>query len=97
MKMANWFSFTKGWCHYTVHSPPEESSQNHQHHMNMVFANHSEEDVMYPLTVKEIAQAQEKDLILKKLSITYSIPLKLLRIQESYVKMAALSSPKFFS
>jgi hypothetical protein len=25
----------------------------------MVFANHSEEDVFYPLTVREIAQAQK--------------------------------------
>jgi hypothetical protein len=31
----------------------------------MVFANRSEEDVIYPLTVKEIAQAQEDNLVLK--------------------------------
>jgi hypothetical protein len=36
----------------------------------MVFANRSEEDVIYPLTVKEIAHAQEDDLVLKKLSKT---------------------------
>jgi len=34
----------------------------------MVFANRSEGDVIYPLTVKEIAQAQEDDIVLKKLS-----------------------------
>ena len=38
--------------------------------MNMVFANRNEEDVIYPLTVKEIALAQEDDLVLKKLSKT---------------------------
>ena len=27
--------------------------------MNSVFANHSEEDVIHPLTIKEIAEAQE--------------------------------------
>ena len=29
--------------------------------MNSVFANHSEKDVIYPLTVKEITEAQEMD------------------------------------
>ena len=38
--------------------------------MNIVFANRREEDVIYPLTVKEIAQAQEDDIGLKKLSKT---------------------------
>ena len=34
----------------------------------MVFVNCSEEDVIYPLTVKEISLAQERDLVLKKLT-----------------------------
>ena len=38
--------------------------------MNMVFVNCSKEDVIYPLTVKEIAQAQEDNFVLKKLSNT---------------------------
>ncbi len=33
-----------------------------------MFASCSEEDVIYPLTVKEIALAQEDDSVLKKLS-----------------------------
>ena len=65
---ANWMSFTKCWCHYTMHAPPEESSTNQQHQMNLVFTNCSKEDVIYPLTVKEIALAQERDLVLKKLT-----------------------------
>ena len=59
---GNWMMFTKCWCHYTMHAPTEEIT-NHQHQINMVFANHSKEDVIYPLTVKEIAQAQEDDLV----------------------------------
>ena len=39
---------------------------NQQRQLNMVFANHSKEDVIYPLTVKETALAQERDLVLKK-------------------------------
>ncbi len=46
---ANWMTFTKCWCHYTMHALSEESTITHQHQMNMVFANHSEEDVIYPL------------------------------------------------
>ncbi len=38
--------------------------------MNMVFANRSEKDVIYPLTVKKIAQAQADNLVLRKLSKT---------------------------
>jgi hypothetical protein len=52
---ANWITFTKCWCHYTMHAPTVESTITHQHQMNMLFANHSKEDVIYPLTVKEIA------------------------------------------
>jgi hypothetical protein len=33
----------------------------------MVFANHSREDVTFPITVKKIAQAQKDDIVLKKL------------------------------
>jgi hypothetical protein len=62
---ANWMTFTKCWCHYTMHAPTEESTITHQHQINMVFANCSEEDLIYPLTVKEIAMAQENNLVLK--------------------------------
>ena len=65
---ANWMTFTKRWCHYTMQATPIESTTNQQHQINMVFANHSEEDVICPLTVKEIALAQERDLVLKKLT-----------------------------
>jgi hypothetical protein len=67
-KNANWMMFTKCWCHYTMHDPTEESTIIHQHQMNLVFANRSKEDVIYPLTVKEIAQAHKDDAVLKKLS-----------------------------
>eukprot|EP00804_Cyclotella_cryptica_P003901 CCRYP_015772-RA/>CCRYP_015772-RA protein AED:0.38 eAED:0.38 QI:0/0/0/1/0/0/3/0/296 len=36
--------------------------------INLVFANRSDEDVIYPLTVKEIVQAQTTDATLQKLS-----------------------------
>jgi hypothetical protein len=43
--------------------------------MNMVFINHSEEDVIYPLTVKEIAQAQNDDAVLRNSARQTSISL----------------------
>ncbi len=54
---ANWMSFTKCWCHYTMHAPLEESTTTQQLQLNMVFANCSKEDVIYPLKVKEITLA----------------------------------------
>ncbi len=51
-----------------MHASPEESSTNQEHQINMVFANRSKEDVIYPLTVEEIALAQERDLVPKKLT-----------------------------
>ena len=51
-----------------MHDPTEESTTTHQHQISKVLANHSEEDVIYPFTAKEIAQAQEDNSVLKKLS-----------------------------
>ena len=70
---ANWMTFTMCWYHCTMHALTEESTYTHQHQINMVFANRSEEDVIYLLTVKEFAQAQKDDAVLKKLSKTASI------------------------
>ena len=55
---SNWMMFTKCWCHHNMHAPAEENTITHQHHMNMVFVIRSEADVIYPLTVKEIALDQ---------------------------------------
>jgi predicted GIY-YIG superfamily endonuclease len=67
---ADWMSFTECWCHYTMHAPTEESTHTHQHQINMVFSNCSKKDIIYPLTVQEIAQAQKDESVLKKLSKT---------------------------
>ena len=59
-KKANGMMFMKCWCHCTMHAPTEESTITHQHQINMVFANCSEDNVIYPLTVKEIAQSHRR-------------------------------------
>ena len=71
----NWMTFTKCWCHYTMQEESVENTSAHQEQMNLVFANHSKEDVIYPLTVREIAQAQKLDASLKKFNDQYSTQL----------------------
>eukprot|EP00804_Cyclotella_cryptica_P007905 CCRYP_001443-RA/>CCRYP_001443-RA protein AED:0.43 eAED:0.39 QI:0/0/0/1/0/0/2/0/162 len=65
---ANLMTFTKCWCHYTEHASSANSTSTHQDSINLVFANRSDEDAIYPLTVKEIAQAQATDATLERLS-----------------------------
>jgi hypothetical protein len=79
-----------------MHAPTEESTQTNQHQMNMVFANWSEEDVIYPLTVKEIVQAQEDNAVLKKLCKTDKYSTQLVDDTQDLCKMANWASPKFF-
>ena len=60
----------------------------------MVFANHNEEDVFYPLTVKEIALAQERDLVLKKLSKTDKYSTQLVEDTQVLCKYGKMVIPK---
>eukprot|EP00804_Cyclotella_cryptica_P014632 CCRYP_012682-RA/>CCRYP_012682-RA protein AED:0.35 eAED:0.34 QI:0/-1/0/1/-1/1/1/0/372 len=92
---ANWMTFTKCWCHYTEHASSADRTSDHQENINLVFANRSDEDVIYPLTVKEIAQAQTTDATLEKLSKHDKHSTQLVE-DTYYVKMAEWSSPKHF-
>ncbi len=62
--MQRWKSFAHHWqCYHETSAP----TQAYCFHMNEVFANHSEEDEIYPLTTVEIAAAQRVDASLKHL------------------------------
>jgi hypothetical protein len=91
---ANWMMLTKCWCRYTMHAPTEESTHTHQHQMNMVFTNHSKEDVIYPLTVKEITQDQKDDAVLNKLSKTYKYSTQLVEDSQVLCKDGKMVIPK---
>ena len=65
----NWMTFTKCWCHYTIHFTEAQTTSNIQTSMNLVFANSNKNEVLYPLTVKEIAQPQQDDCNLQALGI----------------------------
>ena len=60
----------------------------------MVFTNRSEEDVIYPLTVKEIAQAQEDDLVLMKLSKTDKYSTQLVEDTQVLCKDGQMVTPQ---
>jgi hypothetical protein len=47
---------SKHWCNLNMNDTIE-----HEDHMNLVFANHREEEEIYPLTTIEIAKAQKED------------------------------------
>jgi hypothetical protein len=58
-----WLMFSKLWlCYNEVQEDPDKTKIIQ---MNEVFANHSEEDEIYPLTVKEIIEAQKVNNKLK--------------------------------
>eukprot|EP00804_Cyclotella_cryptica_P006701 CCRYP_008658-RA/>CCRYP_008658-RA protein AED:0.39 eAED:0.39 QI:0/-1/0/1/-1/1/1/0/128 len=64
----------------------------YQEEMNLVFANHSEEDVIDPLTVREIVQAQKLDASLKTLKDQYST--QLVKSMEILFKDGKMTIPK---
>ena len=59
-----------------------------------MFANRSKEDVIYPLTVKEIALAQERGLVLKKLTKMEKYSTHLLEDTEVQCKDGKMVIPK---
>jgi hypothetical protein len=59
-----WMMFSKFWSCFNKTQDPDELNTIE---MNHVFTNRSEEDEIFPLTVKEIVEAQKADPILKHL------------------------------
>ena len=57
-----WNTFSKHWRWY---NETNSHSNTNSVHLNQVFANRSEDDEIYPLTVTEIAEAQKADAELK--------------------------------
>ena len=62
-------TFAQCWCHYTSSQAESTSpSANAQESMNLVFANQDDEEAIYPLTTREIADAQKHDPDLNKIA-----------------------------
>ena len=55
---------SKSWNIYTMNTNKPLSASNHSKQLTSVFANLTVEKATYPLTVQEIAEAQQKDKML---------------------------------
>ena len=63
-------TFTQCWYHYTETAKVTGASHaNYTESMNAVFANCSKENSIYPLTTREIAKSQSKDVQLVTLTL----------------------------
>eukprot|EP00804_Cyclotella_cryptica_P022857 CCRYP_005057-RA/>CCRYP_005057-RA protein AED:0.35 eAED:0.36 QI:0/0/0/1/0/0/2/0/611 len=57
---STWMTFAQCWCYHNT-AQPKSSLATTKESMNQVFANRNEEDSIYPLTTREIAEAQQED------------------------------------
>ena len=89
----NWMILTKCWCAFSTHTI-KVNSINSTMDLNHVFANRSDEEEIYPLTVSEIAEEQTKDKSLQKQKGTSNVEETL--IENTYVlcKNGKLIIPK---
>ena len=55
VQRQNWLAVSKHWCNVET-----DDTTKHED-WNLVFANHREEDEIYPLTIIEIPETQKKD------------------------------------
>ncbi len=78
----NWMMFSKCWCKYKL--THNNSTNKHNYSMNNVFPNRSEEEEIYPLTVKEMAKAQRLDR-----------HFKMTMLKEKYEKTLIENTPVF--
>ncbi len=62
---SNWMTFAQCWCYHNSTQQHEASIANSKESMNLVFANQNEEDSIYPVTSREITEAQQEDNNLK--------------------------------
>jgi len=74
----HWMMFSKFWSCFNETQDPDKFNTIE---MNNVFANRSEEDEIFPLTLKEIIEAQKADPILKHLFKSNAVLSKGLELQ----------------
>ncbi len=88
-------TFTQCWCHYTETAKETGASQaNYTESTNLVFANRSKENSIYPLTIREIAESQSKDAQLVMLTTQYGYSTKLVENIKVLCKDGKLFIPK---
>ncbi len=86
-------TFTKRWCK-VEHDAHNYSTKQHLESMNNVFANRSNEEEIYPLTVKEIALEQQKDKSIRALAKEDKYEIQLIENTKVLCKDGKLVIPK---
>ena len=90
-------TFTQCWCHYTVDMNDKGTPQaTYDDSMNLVFANCSEKNAIYPLTIREIVESQLADITMGQLKTKPGYSVQLVKAPWSYAKMTNLSSPRIY-
>jgi hypothetical protein len=87
----NWMTFSKCWRKYTL--THNDSTNKHNYSMNSVFANCSEEEEIFPLTVKEIAEAHKLDKLFKATAIKVKYEKTLIKNTSVFCKNGKLVIP----
>ena len=88
-------TYTQCWCHYTETAKETGASQaNYTESMNLVLANCSEENSIYPLMTREIADSQSNDAQLVALTTQEGYSTKLVENIKVLFKDGKLVIPK---
>ncbi len=75
--------FAQCWCYHSSTQQHEASIVNSKESMNLMFANHNEKDAIYPLTTRDIAEAQQQDSDLKTQAEKEGYSTQLVKKQQS--------------
>ncbi len=86
------YSMISVW--YKYERTHNNSTNKHNYSMNSVFANHSEEEENFPLTVKEIAEAQGLDKFFKATTIKEKYDKTLIKNTPVFCKNGKLVIPR---
>jgi len=90
-----WITFTQCWCYYATHNTAQQLIIQHDF-MNLLFANCSEDDSIYPLMVKEIAEAQQADHNIQQLASDQKYTIQLVENKQVLSKGTAMVLPTTF-
>ena len=88
----NWMTFSKCLCKYTL--THTNSTNKHNYSMNSVFANPSKEEEIFPITVKEIAEAQKLDRHFKMTALKEKYEKTLIKNTPVFCKNGKLVTPR---
>ncbi len=87
-----WMIFTQCWCYYATNNTAQQLAIRYDS-MNLVFANCSEEDLIYPLRVREIMEAQKADPTIKTLTSDQKYTTQLVENTQVLCKGTAMVLP----